>query len=428
LKRSDFEHRVYYFHLADRMSVMSVRKAQLRRDQLGADMQLTTLDLKQRVEAVAAVAAAAADDVDRSARFPAAAVAAMRDNRLFGLMVPAKLGGEGLRIGELAIVSYRLGQSCAATAMTFAMHHSAAACIIRHSHASAWHKELMRRIATEQLLVASSTTEGQGGGNVRASVAPIETDGDHISLIRAATVISYGAEADIIATTARRSDDAASSDQVLATFIKSDYVLEPLAGWDTLGMRGTSSAGFTLKARGRAEQILPESYDRIHSQTMQPVSHLLWASVWAGIAADAVKRAQNFIRKASRQSGGALPPGAAHFTKARSNLQLLLSLIAAGVALFEASADDPQALSALDFQTAITLTKVDASELALAIVLSAMRATGLAGYRNDGEFSIGRHLRDVLSAPIMINNDRILANVSMSALMSGIPSSLGDNL
>jgi acyl-CoA dehydrogenase len=53
-----------------------------------------------------------------------------------------------------------------------------------------------------------------------------------------------------------------------------------------------------------------------------------------------------------------------------------------------------------------------------------MRATGLTGYRNDGDFTLGRHLRDILSAPIMINNDRILANVSTAALMSSLPSSL----
>ncbi len=135
-------------------------------------------------------------------------------------------------------------------------------------------------------------------------------------------------------------------------------------------------------------------------------------------------RAQAFIRKAARQSGGVLPPGAAHYTKARSTLQMLRALISSNLARFEAVADDPKALGALDFQTAITLTKVDASELAVATVLSAMRAAGLAGYRNDGEFTLGRHLRDILSAPIMISNDRILANVSTAALMGSVPSSL----
>ena len=41
----------------------------------------------------------------------------------------------------------------------------------------------------------------------------------------------------------------------------------------------------------------------------------------------------------------------------------------------------------------------------------------MSGYRNDGEFSLGRHLRDILSSPIMISNDRILANVATAALL-----------
>ena len=60
----------------------------------------------------------------------------------------------------------------------------------------------------------------------------------------------------------------------------------------------------------------------------------------------------------------------------------------------------------------------------MSAVMSAMRACGLSGYRTDGEASLGRHLRDVLSAPIMINNDRILANLGASALLSDVPTSL----
>jgi acyl-CoA dehydrogenase len=69
---------------------------------------------------------------------------------------------------------------------------------------------------------------------------------------------------------------------------------------------------------------------------------------------------------------------------------------------------------------------VNASELAVATVMSAMQTCGLAGYRNDGEFSIGRHLRDILSSPIMINNDRILGNAAAASLLNGIPDSLVD--
>jgi acyl-CoA dehydrogenase len=53
-----------------------------------------------------------------------------------------------------------------------------------------------------------------------------------------------------------------------------------------------------------------------------------------------------------------------------------------------------------------------------------MHACGLPGYRNDGEFSVSRHLRDVLSSSIMINNDRILANAATTSLLIEVPSSI----
>ena len=118
-------------------------------------------------------------------------------------------------------------------------------------------ERLMRRVATEQLLLASSTTEGQNGGNIRFSSAAVEHAGTEISLLRDATVISYGAEADGIVTIARRADEAAGSDQVMLAITRDDYTLEPTLAWETLGMRGTCSAGFKLNFKGTAEQIFP---------------------------------------------------------------------------------------------------------------------------------------------------------------------------
>jgi acyl-CoA dehydrogenase len=157
---------------------------------------------------------------------------------------------------------------------------------------------------------------------------------------------------------------------------------------------------------------------------MVPASHLAWSAAWTGIAAGATERARAFVRRAARQANGALPPGAAHLTKAIAALQSLRGTLATALRGYEQNADDRRALTAIDFQTAMTLLKVEASEAAVAIVLEAGRACGLAGYRNDSEFSIGRHLRDVLSAPIMINNDRILANLAMTSLLSSVPTAL----
>ena len=236
--------------------------------------------------------------------------------------------------------------------------------------------------------------------------------------------MSYGAQADGIVTTARRDTDALASDQALVVFLKEDYTLAPTGGWDTLGMRGTQSSGFALKARALPEQVVPVGYETIHPQTMVPVSHLTWAAVWTGIAAAAVARAQMFVRTAARRANGQMPPGAADCTAAAASLRALLSIVAANLARFEQIRDDERALASLDTQAGLNLFKVEVSERAVATVMSAMRACGLAGYRNDGEFGLGRHLRDVLSAPIMVHNSRILANIATTTLMSGVPSSL----
>jgi len=385
---------------------------------------LPATDLRSRIDKVAAVAAAHAIAVDRESRFPHEAIAAARAERLLSIAVPRELGGEGLSTADVVDVCYALGKACASTAMIYAMHQTKVACLVRHGRGSAWHQLLLRRLCTEQLLLASSTTEGQAGGDVRNSAAPVEGGAARITLERQATVISYGEAADGIVTTARRAADAASSDQVLVAFLKDDYRLERLNGWDALGMRGTCSAGFKLVATGLREQILPEAYEKIHSHTMMPFAHLAWSGAWAGIAAAAVDRARSFVRKAAHRSGGTLPPAAAHLTRALASLRTLRSLIAAALERFEAA--DAETLESIDFQTGMNIHKVNASELAVTTVMSAMQACGLAGYRNDGDFTMGRHLRDVLSAPIMISNDRILANVAAASLLAGTPASLRD--
>lgn len=384
------------------------------------------LDLRARAEAVADVAAKAAASVDAEARFPKEAIDAARKHRLMGVMVPRELGGESAPLSDVVDVCYRLGRACSSSAMIFAMHQIKVACILRHRRGVAWHENLLRRLCERQMLFASSTTEGKGGGNVRASEAPVERNGSRITLERKATVISYGASADAIVTTARRAADAAASDQVLVVFLKEDYSLEQIMTWDTLGMRGTCSSGFTLRASGESDQILPDPYELIHPQTMTPVAHLTWSGVWTGVAAAAVERAQLFTRNAARQSSGQLPPGAAHYTKAVASLAALRGLVASSLRKFEQARDNAQALASLEFQTMIMLTKVQASELAVETVLNALRACGLSGYRNDGDFSIGRYLRDILSSPIMINNDRILSNVAAASLMSPVPATLSN--
>jgi len=385
-----------------------------------------TDNLKSRADVMASAAAENADAVDREARFPAEAFAAARNQRLLGILVPPDLGGDGASVSDAVDLCYLLGRSCASTAMIFAMHQIMVAILVRHAQSSEWHRRLLRRTAAEQLLLASSTTEGQGGGDLRASVCAVEQTGSRMTLAKNATVVSYGAQADAILTTARRSADALPSDQVLVAFVGNDYQLDPITAWNTLGMRGTCSPGFMLKGSGEVDQVLPESYTRIHAHTMMPVAHLTWSGVWSGLAAAAVDRARRFVRTAARHGGGQLPPAAAHLTRATLSLRSLRGAVSSALRRFEAIADKAEELESLDFQQSMNLLKVNASELAITTVLSSLQACGLSGYRNDGDFSVSRHLRDVLSSSLMINNDRILASAASASMLIEVPRLLRD--
>src|ERR1700678_887934 len=207
---------------------MNVQQANFRdasTEKTGEQFILDRSSFPQRVAGVTAVAASEADDVDRGARFPQKAIDAARTHPLLGVQIPQAFGGDGASIFDITDMCYALGRACSSTAMIFAMHQTKVACLVRHGTGSGWHEALMRRVAAEQLLLASSTTEGQNGGNVRSSTAAIERTDAGISLLRSATVISYGAQADAIVSIARRAVDAAASDQVLVAFTKDNYTL-----------------------------------------------------------------------------------------------------------------------------------------------------------------------------------------------------------
>ncbi len=358
------------------------------------------------------VAAKHADSVDREARFPAESFAALKEAQLLGLMVPRELGGGGGSISDISEVCHALGQFCASTAMIYAMHQIQVACFVRHGQQSPWHREFLQRLAKEQLLIASATSEAGIGGDVRTSSCAVELTGDAFKVKKNAIVISYGANADAILVTARRTPEAPPSDQVIVLVLKKDYTLEQTGGWDTLGMRGTCSNGYWLHASGHASQILPLPYADISAQTMLPTSHLTWSSLWLGIATDAVGRARAFIRGEARKKPGTTPPGAVRLAEAVSLLQQMKANVVAAARQYEDSMGQAEKLSSLSFAIAMNSLKTGTSQMAVQVVNHALLVCGIYGYRNDTKFSLGRHLRDAHSAAVMVSNDRIYGNTA----------------
>jgi acyl-CoA dehydrogenase len=368
--------------------------------------------LLDRASEAAAVAAQYCEEVDRDSRFPHEAIRAMRDSRLLGVMMPRDLGGESASLADIAEVCCLLGQHCSSTAMVYAMHQIKASSLASHGRESNWHRDFMARVASEQLLLGSSTTEAGTGGDLGSSVCAIERDGDHFNLRKDATVISYALQSDAIMVTTRRAPDAPPSDQVMAVVTKDQYTLQQTAGWNTLGMRGTCSEGYILEARAPAEQIFPQPFADIAARSMLAHAHILWGSLWYGIAANAMSRAQSYIRVEARKKPGSTPSGAARVGNAAALLQLIKSSLETAIARYETARHSPDVLTSVAFALDMNNLKIGVSRLTVDVVQEALMVCGIHGYKNDTPYSLGRHLRDALSAPLMINNDRIASNTS----------------
>jgi acyl-CoA dehydrogenase len=351
-----------------------------------------------------------AADVDREARFPREAIDALRDARLLSAYVPREYGGMGLNIVEIARICETLGQYCGSSAMIFAMHIIQVACIVHHTQQSAYFRDYLRRLVQEQRLIASATTEIGVGGDIRSSICAVEVEGDTFTLTKKAPVISYGAMADDILITCRKAPDAPPSEQVQILLHRGDYTTEPLSGWDTLGFRGTCSNGYAVTARGSAEQILPTSFAFILGETMHPVSHIVWGSLWSGIALDAVHQAQAFVRAEARKTPGETPLSAIRLAEVSRTMQEMRHNVESLARDYQRLLDagQPEAMHGFGFSIRVNNLKLSCSQLIVDIVSRAMLICGIAGYRNDSPFSLTRHLRDAYGAALMVNNDRIM--------------------
>ena len=370
----------------------------------------------ERAEPLVAIASEHADAVDRENRFPSEAVDGLREAGLLAAAVPAELGGGGANLSDLCTITRALGTACSSTAMIFAMHQICALNLVDCAMDSPWHRDFLAQSAVKPMLFASATSEAGVGGDLRQSICAVETNGERLTLVKECPVISYGEYADAIFATARRDSHASLSDQVLAVILRAQSDLERTSLWDSLGMRGTSSNGYRLKAEFPPEQVVPRAFADIAADSMVAASHILWSSVWCGIAEAAFSRAQNFVSAGARTNAGPQPSGT-RLATAFARLRSVQATIDAVLTEWELARGRPTLNTALS----INALKLVISTEALAVVEEALMICGILGYSNNGPYSIARQLRDLHSARLMIGNDRIAVSTGQMLLMQRRP-------
>ncbi|MBV8086640.1 MAG: acyl-CoA/acyl-ACP dehydrogenase [Chloroflexi bacterium] len=376
-------------------------------------LEPATSSLLDRVrEAAPAQVGAHAAAVDREARFPAEALAWLRSERLLGANVPAELGGLALSVHEIVELVQVLAAQCSTTAMVLAMHCIQVAAIAEHT-TGGYLVDYLREVARDQLLIASVTSEVGVGGDLRRSKAPVETRGDRLFVSKQASTISYGRFADSYLLTARRAPDAEEPDQVLVLLRGDEVRLERTGEWDSLGMRGTCSEAFRIEATFASTAIVEEPFALIAERTMVPISHILWAGCWLGIAFEAFRRARQYCREQTTRGGGAPDSSLARLSDMSAKLEAASALLSQAVDSYESGRYGQPTIAD---GVRVNSLKLIVSETAQQVVLDALAITGMAGYSERSPFSVARLLRDVLSSSLMIGNDRIKRSTGVSLL------------
>jgi acyl-CoA dehydrogenase len=302
--------------------------------------------------------------------------------------------------------------------MVFAMHQIQVACIVRHAMNVPYYQKYIRDLVENQYVIASVTSEVGVGGEMRTSICGVERNGDKFNLVKDASTISYGAQADDLLVTAKRAPDAPASDQEIVLVRKAEYTLDQTGKWDTLGMRGTCSPSFKMTSHGTVDQIFATPFADVAAHTMVPFSHVLWANCWLGLATAAVKKARAFVRNVARAKPGQTPPAALRLAEVASMLQSMRANVHDVAAECEDLMNTPgggtDTLSTISFALKMNNVKISASQIVVQIVHHCLLICGIMGYKNDSKFAIGQHFRDALSCALMVGNDRIYAtNASM---------------
>lgn len=340
------------------------------------------------VELLAPELADRADAHDRGNEFVEGNYARLGQRGFFAAAVPSELGGGGASHRELCDALRRLAHACPATALAAAMHtHLVAATVWRHRRGQGG-EPLLRRVATEQLVLVST-----GAGDWLESNGRLvrEKDGYRFTARKA---FASGSPAGDLVVTSGVYVDPREGEQVLHFAVPMHAPGVTRADdWDALGMRGTGSHTLHLE-----DVFVPESSVTVRRPrkgwhpvwtVVLTVAVPLYMAPYVGVAEAARAIALEHARKAPDREDVPLLVG--EMDNALTTARLALRAAVDNANDYDFAPEMERATTALTAKTLI-------ADAALRTVEKAMEVVGGAAYfRRTG---LERLLRDVRGAPL----------------------------
>ncbi|MGW1818786.1 acyl-CoA dehydrogenase family protein [Streptomyces sp. NPDC002125] len=367
--------------------------------------------LTEALGRVREVAEKEAGRCDEAAEFPVAVLDALRDTGLLGLTVPAAHGGMGGGVDEILDAGIALGRVDMSVAMIFTMHCQQVVGIVRHA-SPRLAGELLPRIAAGQLYLASVTTEAGKGGHLLTAASELTAEPGQLVIDRFAPIVTGGAHADGFLIT-MLSPTARSPHEVSLVYAHRDQLDIEISGdWDPLGMRASHSVAMRLTGRLPEHQVVGEhgQFRKIVLDTFGPLAHLGWAASWLGTAAGALSRVLRMLRSPAGRKSTDLDSELllTRLSRARQRLDTVHALLRHTAATLSRTADEGDDLSRPKYQMLVNALKITASEECHRTIEDLVDAVGLRhGYLKGSPTGLERALRDLRSAALNYNNDRL---------------------
>lgn len=342
--------------------------------------------------------APAAQATDRDSAFPRAAIDALGQAGLLGLVSATSVGGLGHGLPEAVQVIERIAKACPSTAMVVCMHYCGTI-VLEKLGTEAVRKD----IAAGRHLTTLAWSDAGSRSHFWAPVGTARQEGDFAILDGSKTMVTSAMEADsYVWSTGPMAAEGVSTLWLVDS--KSAGLSEPKF-FDGLGLRGNRSSPMTAKGLRLPTSAMlgadGAAFDTMIN-TVLPVFATLIASCSVGIM-DAVLDAS-----CAHVSGSKLE----HLGSTLADLPTIRAYIARGkikADMARTLRDDTLAAMATgraDTMLRVMEVKAAAAEAALEVTDIAMRVCGGAAFRKD--VGIERFFRDARAASIMAPTSDVL--------------------
>ncbi|MDO8248719.1 MAG: acyl-CoA dehydrogenase family protein [Rhodoferax sp.] len=354
--------------------------------------------LQELTDIVNDTIAPAAQTTDRDSVFPRAAIAALGEAGLLGLVSATAVGGMGLGLAEAAGVVERIAKACPSTAMVVTMHYCGTTVLEKFGN-----DKTRKAIAEGRHLTTLAWSDTGSRSHFWAPVGTARQEGDDAFLDGSKTMVTSAGEADsyVWSTGPVAATGASTLWQVDSQL---DGISEPKF-FDGMGLRGNRSSPLTAKSlRLPASAMLGTDgggFD-IMIGTVLPVFATLIASCSIGIMDASLESSCAHVNGNKLEHLGTtladLPTIRAYIARARIQADMARTLRDDTIAALAAGREDAM--------LRVMQVKAAAAEAALQVTDTAMRVCGGAAFRKD--VGVERYFRDARAASIMAPTSDVL--------------------